>query len=341
MSQPSAEGLPPTMQMLQIMVGPWVAQIAAAVARFEVPDHLAEGPRAALELAKLAGAEPETFERLLRAAASVGIVREVSPGLYAGTPLGDTLRSNVPGSVRALVLAELGPGHWLPWGRLGDAVKAGHSQAAAALGSDAWAYYRRNPEEGAAFARGMSDLAALVAAATASACDFSGSERIVDVGGSEGAMLAAALRAAPEAHGVLFDLPEVIARGRGAVAAHGLGRRIETVAGDFFQEVPAGGDLYILKMVLHDWSDDQSVTILKNVQRAARPGARVLVVEMIVPPTVTPSPVYLMDLDMLVVLDGRERTEPQFAALFERAGLRFERVTPTLGLFSIVEGTRV
>jgi hypothetical protein len=341
MSQPFLDALPPPIQMLKIMMGPWVAQIAAAIARFEVPDHLAEGPRAALELAQLAGAEPGAFDRLLRAAASVGILREVSPGLYAGTPLGDTLRSNVPGSVRDLVVAELAPGHWLPWGRLTEAVRTGQSQARATLGTDTWGYYAKNPEEGAGFARGMSNLSAIVAAETAPACDFSRSERIVDVGGSEGVMLAAALRAAPQARGVLFDLPEVVARGRGAVAAHGLGSRLEVVAGDFLKEVPAGGDLYLLKAILHDWNDDQSVTILENVRRAARPGARVLVVEMIVPPAVTPSPVHLLDLDMLVMLDGRERTEPQFAALFGKAGLRFERVVPTLGLFSVVEGTRV
>ena len=332
--------LPPPLQMLRIMMGPWVAQVAAAIARFEVPDRLAEGPRTAAELAERAGAEPGAFARLLRAAASAGMLREVSPGLYAATPLGDTLRRDVPGSVRDLVVAELGPGHWLPWGRLHEAVRTGHSQARAALGTDTWGYYAENPEEGASFARGMSNLSAMVAAETAPAYDFSGSTRIVDVGGSEGVMLAAALRAAPQARGVLFDRPEVIARGRGAVAAYGLGARLESVAGDFLKEVPAGGDLYILKAILHDWDDDKSVTILQNVQRAARPGARVLVVEMIVPPTVTLSPVYLLDLDMLVVLDGRQRTETELAALFEKAGLRFDRVVPTRGFFSIVEGTR-
>lgn len=341
MPQPSDDFLPPPLQMLRIMMGPWVAQVAAALARFEVPEHLSEGPRAAVELARLAGAEPEAFARLLRAAASVGMLREISPGLYAGTPLGDTLRRGVPGSVRDLVIAELAPGHWLPWGRLHDAVKTGHSQARAALGTDVWGYYAENPEEGAGFARGMSNLSALVAAETVPSCDFSGSTRIVDVGGSEGVMLAAALRAAPQAHGVLFDRPEVIARGRDAVAGHGLGARLESVAGDFLKEVPAGGDLYILKEILHDWSDDRSVTILENVQRAAGPRARVLVVEMIVPDVVTPSPVHLLDLDMLVMLDGRQRTERQFAALFEKAGLRFDRVVPTRGFFSIVEGTRL
>ncbi|HVV53668.1 MAG TPA: methyltransferase [Polyangia bacterium] len=336
----SAPAAPPPIQMLQIMMGPWVAQIAAAVARFEIPDHLARGTRGAAELARLAGADPAAFERLLRAAASVGILRELEPGAYGSTPLGETLRKDVPGSVRDLVIAEMAPGHWLPWGRLHDAIKAGGSQARAALGTDTWGYYAQNPEEGAGFARGMSNLSALVAAEVAPAYDFSRFERIVDVGGSEGVMLAAALRSAPAARGVLFDRPEVIERGRAAVARHQLGARLEVAGGDFLKEVPAGGDLYILKAIVHDWDDDQSAVILANVQRAARPGAKVMVIEMIVPPVVSPSPVHLMDLNMLVMLDGRERTADQMKALLARAGLRFERLIPTVGLFSIVEATR-
>jgi hypothetical protein len=334
------DALPPSFQMLRIMMGHWVAQIAATVARFELPDHLAQGPRAAGELARLVGADPGALERLLRAAASVGILRETERGVYASTPLGDTLRREGPGSVRDLVVAELEPGHWLPWGHLVDAIKTGQSPATAVLGADTWSYYAKNQEEGATFARGMSNLSAIIAAETVPAYDFSRSERIVDVGGSEGVMLSAALRAAPAARGVLFDLPDVIARGRAAVAAHGLGERIEAVAGDFLKEVPAGGDLYMLKTVLHDWDDNHALTILENVCRAARPGARVIVVEMLVPEAVSPSPVHLMDLDMLVMLGGRERTADELAALFGAAGLRFGRVVPTRGFFSIVEGTR-
>ena len=339
-AHPGDDGLPPALQMLKIMMGPWVAQAAAAVARFEVPDHLAKEPRTAADLARLGGAEPAAFERLLRAAASVGILREVAPGVYASTPLSETLRQGVPGSVRDLVIAEVAPGHWLPWGRLYDAIKTGHSQARAALGTDTWGYYAENPEEGAAFARGMSNLSAIVAAQVAPAYDFSRFERIVDVGGSEGMMLAAALKSAPSARGVLFDLPEVIERGRAAVAAYGLGARLETVAGDFLKEVPVDGDLYIVKSIVHDWDDEKSAALLENVRRAARPDAKVIIIEMIVPPTISPSPVHLMDLNMLVMLDGRERTADQMAALVTRAGLRFERVIPTFGLFGIVEATR-
>ncbi|MEA2696422.1 MAG: hypothetical protein QOI66_693 [Myxococcales bacterium] len=341
MSQPSQSPPPPPIQMLQMMMGHWVGQTAAAIARFEIPDHLAAGPRTNDDLARTVGAVPATLRRLLRAAASVGILSEVSPGTFASTPLGDTLRKDAPGSLRDLVVAELAPGHWLPWGQLYEAVKTGRSQARQTLGMDAWAYYAKTPEEGACFARGMSNLSAIVAAETLPVYDFSPFGMIVDVGGSEGVMLAGALRAAPGARGVLFDLPETIERGRGKVSSYGLGNRLQVAAGDFLKAVPDGGDLYILKSIVHDWDDEQSVLILKNVQRAAKPGAKVLIIEMVVPEVVAPTPVHLMDLNMLVMLDGRERSTQEFAGLLGAAGLHFDRVVPTHGLFSLIEATKI
>ena len=339
MANPS-EALPAPLQMFQIMMGYWVGQTAATVARFEIPDRLAKRPRASDDLAAQIGANPAALRRLLRAAASVGIVREVEPGTFANTPLGETLQKDAPGSLRDLVVAELAPGHWLPWGHLYDAVKSGTSQAKATLGVDAWEYYAKTPDEGACFARGMSNLSAIVAGEVLPAYDFSRFECIVDVGGSEGVMLAGALRAAPRARGILYDLPEVIERGHGSVKRYGLGDRLRAVSGDFLKDVPPGGDLYILKAIVHDWDDEKSVTILRNVQRVAKPGAKILVIEMVVPEVVAPSPVFLMDLNMLVMLGGRERSAKEFASLLTSAGIRFDGVVPTRGLFSVIEGTR-
>jgi hypothetical protein len=199
MTQPTS--VPPPIQMLHIMMGHWVGQAAATLAQLEVTDHLAGGPRSAEELARLTGAAPATLSRLLRACASVQLLREVEPGTYANTPLGETLRKDVAGSLRDLVIAELAPGHCLPWGRLHDAVKTGKSQTRATLGCAIWEYYARTPQEGACFARGMSNLSAIVAAEAIPVYDFSRSEHIIDVGGSEGVMLAGALRTAPRARG--------------------------------------------------------------------------------------------------------------------------------------------
>lgn len=334
------DAFPPHLQMLQMMMGHWAGQTAAAIARFEIPDHLANGPRSSDDLARLCEANPSSFFRLMRAGVSIGLLREVEPGAFATTPVGDTLRKDHPTSVRDLVIAELSPGHWLPWGRLYDAVKEGKSLASTVLGMDTWQYYAANKEEGACFARGMGNLSALVVNEVLPSYDFSRFERIVDVGGSQGVMIAGVLKVATGARGVLFDRPDVIDAGQANVRAHGLGDRLESVAGDFMKEVPAGGDLYILKHILHDWDDEQSTTILKNVHRAAKPGAKVLVVEMTVPEEVTPTPVNLMDLNMLVMVNGRERTEKEFAALLTGAGLRFERAHPSMGLFSLIEATR-
>jgi Dimerisation domain len=172
MSQPSHGSPPPPVQMLQIMMGYWVAQTAAAIARFDIPDHLSSGPRSADDLARAVDANPSTLRRLLRAAASVGMLREVTPGTFASTPLGDTLRREAPGSLRDLVVAELATGHWLPWGKLYEAVKSGKSRAREALGMNAWEYYAKNSDEGGTFARGMSNLSAIVAAETLPAFDF-------------------------------------------------------------------------------------------------------------------------------------------------------------------------
>jgi hypothetical protein len=326
--------------MLKIMMGHWIGQTAAAIARFEIPDLLAKGPRSSDDLARTVGANPGSLRRLLRAAASVGIVDEVNAGMFANTPLGETLRKEAPGSLHDLVIAQLAPGHWLPWGRLYEAVKSGNSQARETLGMNAWDYYAKMPEEGACFARGMSNLSAIVAKELLSAYDFSPFSTIVDVGGSEGVMLAGALERAPNAKGILYELPETIERGRSRVASYGFGDRLESRAGDFFEEVPSGGDLYIMKAIVHDWDDEKALAILKNVQRAAVPQAKILIVEMVVPESVGAPPVHLMDLNVLVMLDGRERTAQEFADLVTLAGLRFDRVIPTQGLFSIIEATR-
>ncbi len=332
--------MPPPIQMMMIMMGHWVGQTAAALAELEVPDHLGDGKKSADEVAKLAGANADAMNRLMRGAASVGILTEVEPRVYANTPLSSTLRKGTPGSLRDLVVAELAPCHWLPWGKLAETVKTGKSHATEALGMSVWEYYAKNAGEGACFARGMSNLSAIAAAEVLPSYDFTPFARIVDVGGSEGVMLAGALRAAPNAKGVLFDRPEVIERGLGAVNAHGLGSRLEAVSGDFLRSVPDGADCYILKSIVHDWDDAHCTQILKNVAKAAKPGAKVLVVEMVVPERVTPSPVHLMDLNMMVMLDGKERSENEFKTLFASAGLKYERMIPSPGLFAILEATR-
>jgi hypothetical protein len=316
-----------------MLMGLWVSQIVATAARFGVADQIANGVTSSDAIADAVGADREGLYRLLRGAAAVGIFAETAPRTFALTPLGDCLRADSPTSLRDFLIAETAPGHWLPWGRLYDAVKRGGPVAEETLGLPPWEYYAKNPEEGASFARGMGNLSAMVSRDVGGAYDASAFGTIVDVGGSQGVLLASLLAANPKARGILFDLPEVTA---GVKASD----RVDIVSGSFFESVPSGGDLYILKSILHDWPDEKCVAILQTIQRAARPGAKLLVVEMILPDTPQPSPVALMDLNMLVMLGGRERTSGGFRELLAKGGWTLDRVVPTAGLFTLLEAVR-
>jgi len=323
---------PPHVHVLQLMMGMWHAQIVAAAARFGIADLVASGVHDVDSLAQECGADPDALHRLLRACAALGIFFESEPRRFALTPAGACLRSDVAGSLRDLLIAETAPGHWLPWGQLFETIQQGRSLAGDILGMPVWEYYAKNHDEGLSFARGMGNLSAIVSQDVTRAYDASGFARIVDVGGSQGVLLSSLLAAAPNARGVLFDLPEVVANAKSDP-------RMEIVAGSFFDDpVPAGGDLYLLKQILHDWPDDRCTEILKNIHQAAKPGATLLVVEMLLPDTPQPSPVTFMDLNMLVMLGGRERTAAEMTALLAGGGFRVTRITP-VGLFSLIEAT--
>jgi len=324
---------PPHVHVLQLMMGLWHAQIVAAAARFGVADLMATGVHDVDSLAHECGADPDALYRLLRACAALGIFFESEPRRFALTPAGECLRSDTAGSLRDLLIAETAPGHWLPWGQLHEAVKAGKSLATDILGMPVWEYYGRNQEEGLSFARGMGNLSALVSADVTRVYGANGFKRIVDVGGSQGVLLRSLLATNPHARGVLFDLPEVVANAASDP-------RIDVVGGDFFTEVPADGDLYLLKSILHDWPDDRCTEILKAIHTAAKRDAKLLVVEMLLPDTPEPSPVAFMDLNMLVMLGGRERTAGEMTALLATSGFNVTRIEP-IGMFSLIEAEAV
>jgi hypothetical protein len=321
-----------------MMMGLWVSQILSATAQFGVADAIARGVTASDDLAREVGADPQALYRLLRGAATAGLLVETASRTFALTPLGECLRSDAPGSMRDLIIAECAPGHWLPWGRLYDAVKSGKSLAADILGGPVWEYYAKNAEEGQTFARGMGNLSAMVAQDVARLYDASPFNTIVDVGGSQGVLLRGLLAQNPKARGIIFDLPEVIEGAKEALASSDMGDRIELVGGDFFAGVPSGADLYVLKSILHDWPDERCVAILRSVRAAAGDGAKLLVVEMLLPDHPQPSPVTFMDLNMLVMLNGRERTAGEFTKLLADGGFTLKRVIPTGGTFSLIEG---
>jgi hypothetical protein len=268
-----------------------------------------------------------------------GLFKEIRPDAFQLTPLGDVLKSNAPGSLRDFSIAETDHGHWMAWGRLVDSVKTGERAAPKALGKEIFEWYEEHPQEAAAFGGAMSNLAAMVAGEMASICDFSNAKKIVDVGGSHGTLLAAVLKRNPDTSGAVIDLPNVADRARTALEANGLAGRAEAIGGDFFVDVPEG-DAYLLEQILHDWNDGQCRTILANCARRLTDGGRIYIVEIVIPDDNSPNFASLMDLNMMVMLPGRERALKEYNVLLDASGLKFERMLPTHSPFQIIEASK-
>lgn len=329
---------PPPQQMFKMITAYWVSQAVGTFAELRYADELAAGPRTARELAIAGGTDADATFRMMRALSTVGVVRMEGDGesaRFALTPVGETLRSEVPGSMRDMARAQTMPGHWLPWGRFREAIRTGTRQTGAALGAEIFGYYEHEAREREAFVGAMSGLSDLVGKEAARVYDASAHNTLCDVGGSAGAIAAAFLRVNPALTATVMDLPEVAPLATRALAEWGLAERARAVGGDFFVDVPAA-DLYVLKMILHDWNDAQCTTILAHIASRIAPGGRVLVLEMVIPDDNASSAAQLMDLNMLVMLPGRERTAKQYASLFAAAGLRFVEVRPTHSPMQVV-----
>ena len=332
--------LPPSAQLMQMVMGAWVTQSISAAAHLGLADHLAGGAKTAYELAQLADAHADSVHRLMRALSSLGIF-SMTGDKFALTALGETLRSNVPGSMRNIAMAETDNVHWLSWGKLPQAIKEGRKMSSDAVGMEAWDYYAKNPAEGHQFSRAMSDISGMATGPVLASYDFSSAKKIVDVGGAHGALLQGILNKYTDISGVLFDLPSVTQGSTEAIKNAGLASRVEVVGGDFFKEVPAGADIYTLKHILHDWDDEKCVAILRTIRAAMKPTSKILVVEFALSNTAEPSPAHFMDLNMLVMLNGRERTKDEYATLFAKAGLSLARFIPTpspMGICEVVAG---
>lgn len=329
-----------TTRMMSMITGYWVTQIVHAVAELSVADHLADRPLTAQELAAQAGSDPDATFRLLRACASLGLTTADEQRRFSGTPLLETLRTGGPHSLRDIALVHGSPGHWLSWGHFPQAVRVGSPQTAAALGMDIWDHFVANPAEGERFSHSMTELTAGLSEEVARLIDISDVSVAVDVGGANGSLLHALMRADDTLRGVVLDLPSVEATAVAEAEKAGLRERITVVGGSFFDPVPRG-DLFLLKAVLHNWDDESCVTILRNCREACNPGGRVVVVEMPLGPVGEPGFAPLLDLNMLAVLPGRERDLADYDALLDAAGLRRTKVTPTRSPQSPIEAVAV
>jgi hypothetical protein len=332
----TAVGPRPQEQLFQAMFGFMLTKCLSAVAFHKVADALVDGPVYYTALASATGTDQRALHRVMRLLSGLGIFQEVEPGTYALTPASELLRSDHPESMRGMAVMLTSESHWLPWGRLEDTLRTGDSGPQHAFGTDIFSWFQQESNQGQwqIFNDAMTSFSSGVSKAVPGSYDFSRFRHIVDIGGGHGFFLRTLLEAAPDARGTLFDLP-------GAIAGAEAHDRIEPVAGDFFKSVPSGGDCYTLKHIIHDWSDDQCAIILRNIAAAMRDDARVLICEVVMPDTRDAHPAKFMDVNMLAMTEGGcERTEREFAALLQSAGLRLEAIHPTPSPLSIVEAVR-
>ena len=331
----------PAARMVNMLSAHVLAQSLYVAAQLGLADHLAGGTKHVDELAAATGADLPSLERLLRMLAGEGVFREVGEGEFALTPLGETLRSDSPDSVldRALYLAA--PEVWAAWGELRHSVMTGESAFEHVQGVPFYAHMAGHLQLGAPFNRWMTRSSEIDNAAVVAGYDFSVFRTVVDVGGGQGATLAAILRAYPSSRGILLDLPHVVEHAA-PLRTPDLAERCEIVGGDMVQAVPAGGDAYVIKMVLTAETDERAVAVLRNCAGAMAEGGRVLVVDVVLPPGDEPSASRAFDLLMLTLFGrGRLRTESEFRALFAAAGMELTRVIPTesaINPMSILEG---
>jgi hypothetical protein len=337
-SESAAEA--PQFAMLQMVVGFWVSRAIYVAAKLGLADLVKDRPKTADELARLTGTHAPALYRVLRALAGVGVFADDGQGRFAQTPLSETLRDDTPGSLRAMAMVELGQEHYPAWGNLMHSVKTGEIAFDNLFNQSAWEYYAQNPEEASNFNKSMKGLTEMINGAVLSAYDFLGVNKVVDVAGGTGGLISAILKTNPKMRGVLFDLPHVIAEAEPQLDSSGVRDRCETASGDFFELVPAGGDAYVMKWIIHDWDDAKSTVILENIRKAMNENGKLLLIESVVPEGNQPDLSKFLDLDMMVMTGGRERTEAEFKSLLAASGFKLRRVIRTPSPVCVIEAVR-
>ncbi len=319
----------PTTILRNLITGYQVTQAIYVAASLSIADLLAEKPRSADELAGVTHTDPESLYRLLRALASVGVFEENEGRRFSLTAVGECLRSDSPESMRNWATYAGRPYHWQAWSGLFDSVKTGENAFQRMNGMSIIEYRATSPVENQIFDGAMTDQSVHVNRALLDSYDFSTFGTVVDVGGGQGALLAALLAKYPKMRGILFDQPQVVTAARRRLDTAKVGDRCEIVGGSFFEEITPGGDAYLLKSVLEDWNDDDSMRILRQCRRVISPTGVLLVIETVIGPPNQGRIAKFSDLNMLVGPGGRNRTIEEYRALLAAAGFRLVYSTPT------------
>ena len=331
----------PAETLARLIHGCVSTQLVCVAARLGIADLLADGPKDAGALAEATGAHPDALRRVLRASATLGIFAERGDGTFALTDISRLLRSGASGSLRASAIMYGEEWYWRPFGELLHSVMTGETAFDHVFGKGFFDYLGHHPEAAATFDHAMTNFTRDHAEAVVKAYDFSGLRQVVDVGGGHGSLLAAILKSSPSATGVLFDQPSVVAGAPAVLEAEGVTDRCGLVSGDMFESVPAGGDAYVLKWIIHDWDDARAIAILKICREAIADDGRVLLIERVLAPPGEVSQGTRGDITMMALMGGRERTEAEFRGLLAASGLRLARVVPTTIELSVIEALPV
>ena len=330
-------GLTPQAQLIEMARGHQVASMVRAATQLKLADHLSEGPRTAAELAKSTATHAPSLYRFMRTAASLGLFTEDAEHRFSLTALGEPLRSGVPGSVHTTILSLTGELFTRPFSDLLYSIQTGKTGFEKQYGMPIFDWLANHPDEGALFSDLMIGFHGPETAAVAAAYDFSGFKTVADVGGATGHLLCTVLGSYPGVNGVLFDLPHNADGAASLIKGRGMADRVRFEAGSFFEHIPSGADVYMMSHIIHDWNEEQCLTILRNCRAAMGPGSRLLIIEMVIPPGNDPHPGKSTDIVMLAVPGGQERTEQEYCVLLAKAGFRLERVVPTDSAVSVVE----
>ncbi len=327
-------------RLQQMVWGKATTQCLFVAAKLGIADLLADGPQSVDELAAATETNAAALYRVLRLLASLEVFVELEPRRFALTPMAELLQADAPCSFRDYAIVHGSEWYNRAWAHLLYSVETNEPAFDHAYGLSLFAYMEQHPQAATDFNNSMTALSRFEAAGVCAAFDFSGCSTVVDVGGGHGRLLTEVLTAYPTLKGILFDQPSVVDAARPVLEPSAVGARCQVVGGDFFTGVPAGGDTYLLKHIIHDWDDERSAVILRNCREAMAAGGRALVVEGVMPPGNEPSNSKLWDVVMLALTSGgRERTEEEYAALFEQVGLTLSRIVPTNAVVSIVEAT--
>jgi hypothetical protein len=330
----------PRTAMTRMIYGFMLSQAIYVAAQLGLADLLKDGARSSDDLACSTSMHAPSLYRILRTLAAVGVFEETEPNMFGLTPMGETLRTDAEGSLRPLAVCMGDQCNWQAWGDILHSIKTGESAFEHVFGTGFFQHLERHPNNAKMFLESMNCCASLYNEAIVAAYDFSRFGKIIDIGGGQGKLIAAILKANQEPRGALFDTPNQTPIAKRRFEQEGIAERCETITGDFLESVPEGGDAYLLKHIIHDWDDAMAIEVLKTCHRSMSKDARLLLIEEIVTEDSEFTPAKVLDIQQLLMPGGRERTAEEYRKLLEAAGFELTAVIPTQSSLSIIESRK-